>query len=67
MRIKLPGIGQSMRGDDEVGLIIVQRWIKDHGSDYPDTVEAEVIEIPGITLLSAIAGLDISHLQLVLK
>ena len=58
MRIKLLGIGQSMRGDDEVGLIIVQRWIKDHGAAYSETVEAEVLESPGITLLSAIAGLD---------
>ena len=58
MRIKILGIGQSMRGDDEVGIIIVQRWMKDHRSDYPDTIEAEVLESPGITLLGAIAGLD---------
>ena len=47
-----------MRGDDEVGLIIVQRWIKDHGATYSETIEAETLESPGITLLGAIAGLD---------
>ena len=48
-----------MRGDDEVGLKIVQQWIKSHAATYPeDTVEAEILESPGITLLGEIAGRD---------
>jgi hydrogenase maturation protease len=58
MNIKVLGIGHSMRGDDEVGLIIIQRWIRDHGPTASETIEAEILESPGITLLSAIAGLD---------
>jgi len=59
MMIKLLGLGQSMRGDDEIGLIIVQRWIDDFRSDYPDEdIEAVVLESPGINLLSEIAGRD---------
>ena len=48
-------------------LGIGQRWIKDHASAYSETIEAEVLESPSITLLSAIAGLDFSYLQLVPK
>ena len=59
MRIKILGIGQSMRGDDEVGLEIVRRWQKSHGADYPQyPIEAETAESPGLTLLGHIAGLD---------
>ena len=48
-----------MRGDDEVGLIIVQRWIKDHQSNFPiDSIEVNLLESPGINLLSEIAGQD---------
>lgn len=48
-----------MRGDDEVGLIIVQRWIEEYQSKFPDEViKAVVLESPGITLLSEIAGQD---------
>ncbi len=67
MQIKILGIGQSLRGDDEVGLEIIQRWIKDQASATSETVETEVLESPGITLLGVIAGLDISHLQLAPK
>ena len=59
MIIKILGIGQSIRGDDEVGLEIVRRWRKFHGTDYPEcTIEAETAESPGLTLLGLIAGLD---------
>ncbi len=59
MMIKLLGLGHSMRGDDEVGLIIVQRWVDDHRFDYPDEIiEADILESPGINLLSEIAGRD---------
>ena len=59
MKIKLLGLGHSMRGDDEIGLIIVQRWIDNFRSDYPDEeIEAVMLESPGINLLSEVAGQD---------
>jgi len=59
MRIKILGIGHTMRGDDEVGLEIVQRWRDPNGAEYPEhTIEAETAESPGLTLLGHIAGLD---------
>ena len=59
MIIKILGIGQSIRGDDEVGLEIVQRWRDSHGTDYPEySIEAETAESPGLSLLGLIAGLD---------
>jgi hydrogenase maturation protease len=59
MIIKILGIGQSLRGNDEVGLEIVRRWRASHGADNPDhTIEAEIVESPGLSLLGLIAGLD---------
>jgi hydrogenase maturation protease len=59
MQIKILGIGQSLRGDDEVGLEIVRRWRNTHGADYPHiSIEAETAESPGLSLLGLIAGLD---------
>jgi hydrogenase maturation protease len=59
MKIKLLGLGQYMRGDDEVGLEIVNRWMENHADDYPEgLIEAAVLESPGINLLGEIAGLD---------
>ncbi len=59
MNIKLLGLGQFMRGDDEIGLEILKRWMADHQADYPeDQIEGVILESPGITLLSEIAGLD---------
>jgi len=57
-KIRLLGIGQSMRGDDEVGLEIVRRWLDTHIADFPDSIEAGLIESPGLTLLGEIAGRD---------
>ena len=48
-----------MRGDDEIGLEIVQRWIKENKGNFPeDQIEADILECPGINLLGAIAGLN---------
>ncbi len=59
MRIKILGIGQSLRGDDEVGLEIVRHWQESHATDFPEAeIEATLIESPGLTLLGEIAGLD---------
>ena len=57
-KIKILGIGQSMRGDDEAGLESVQRWRKTHITDYHYTIEVDILESPGLTLLSEIAGQD---------
>jgi hydrogenase maturation protease len=57
-KIKILGIGQSMRGDDEVGMEIVRRWLDSHIADFPDSIEAEILESPGLTLLGEIAGQD---------
>ena len=59
MKIKLLGLGHSMRGDDEIGLIVVQRWIDDERESYPeDQVEADILESPGLNLLGNISGRD---------
>ena len=59
MQIKLIGLGQFMRGDDEIGLELVKRWMADHEAEYPEgQIEALILESPGINLLSEIAGLD---------
>ena len=59
MQIKILGIGQSLRGDDEVGLEIVRRWRDSHRPNYSEyTIEAETAESPGLSLLGLIAGLD---------
>ena len=48
-----------MQGDDQIGLELVKRWMEKHSGEYPeDLIEAEILENPGINLLSAIAGLD---------
>ena len=48
-----------MRGDDEIGLEIVQRWIKENKGNFPeDQIEADILESPGVNLLGAIAGLN---------
>jgi hydrogenase maturation protease len=51
--IKIIGIGQSLRGDDAVGLVAVQLWQQ----RYPNTaerpdVQVELAELPGIGLLN---------------
>lgn len=59
MRIKILGIGHSMRGDDEVGLEISRQWREPQGDEFPEhTIEAETAESPGLSLLGLIAGLD---------
>jgi len=57
MRILVLGIGQSMRGDDSVGLEVVKLWQAQH----PDTaarVQVEFSELPGLTLLDLLDGMD---------
>jgi hydrogenase maturation protease len=59
MKVKLIGLGHYMRGDDEIGLILVERWKEEHASAFQEQqIEVEILESPGINLLGAIAGLD---------
>ncbi len=52
MKVVLIGIGQSLRGDDAVGLEAVRQWQK----NYPETanrpdIQVNLIELPGLALL----------------
>ena len=52
MKIAVIGIGQSLRGDDAVGLEAVRQWQE----SYPDTanrpeIKVNVSELPGLALL----------------
>ena len=59
MQIKLLGLGVPMKGDDQIGLELVKRWMEKYTSEFPeDLIETEILEDPGINLLAAIAGLD---------
>ena len=47
MQIKIPGLGHTMRGDDEVDLKIVRRWKEEHGADFPaEQIEVSHLEAP---------------------
>jgi hydrogenase maturation protease len=57
MKIAVIGIGQSLRGDDAVGLEAVRLW----QGRYPETanlpgLRVEVTEIPGLALLDLLEG-----------
>lgn len=59
MRIAVIGIGQSLRGDDAVGLEAVRQW----QAAYPETanlpnVKVDVQELPGLALLDLLNGSD---------
>ena len=59
MKIRVIGIGQSMRGDDAAGLEAIRRWQK----EYPHTannprVSVENSELPGLGLLDKLEGAD---------
>ena len=57
MKIAVIGIGQSLRGDDAVGLEAVRQWQE----TYPDTanrpdIKVNVSELPGLPLLELLDG-----------
>jgi hydrogenase maturation protease len=59
MTVKLIGLGHYMRGDDEIGLILVERWKEEYADQFQDQqIEVEILESPGVNLLGTIAGLD---------
>lgn len=59
MRLTVIGIGQTMRGDDAVGIEAVRRWER----IFPNTasqagIEVQYAELPGLGLLGLIDGFD---------
>jgi hydrogenase maturation protease len=57
MKIVVIGIGQSLRGDDAVGLEAVRQWQE----KYPETanrsdVQVDMSELPGLGLLDLLEG-----------
>jgi hydrogenase maturation protease len=57
MKITVIGVGQSLRGDDAVGLEAVRRWQE----KYPETaklpeVQVDLQEVPGLALLDVLDG-----------
>jgi hydrogenase maturation protease len=59
MSIVVVGVGQTLRGDDAVGVLAVQAWRK----SFPNTVNhaggrAETTELPGLSLLESLSGSD---------
>ncbi len=59
MRIVVIGIGQTLRGDDAVGIEAVRRWQE----AFPETagrmdVQAELSEMPGLGLLDLLDGFE---------
>jgi hydrogenase maturation protease len=59
MKIAVIGIGQSLRGDDAVGLEAVRQWQE----SYPDTanrsdIKVNVSELPGLALLEMLDGAE---------
>lgn len=59
MKLAVIGIGQSLRGDDAVGLEIIRRWQE----KFPETagrpeVRVEASELPGLNLLSLMEGAE---------
>ena len=59
MKIVVIGVGQTMRGDDGVGVIAVQSW----QAQYPQTaalpeIRVEIAELPGLDLLELLSGAD---------
>ena len=59
MKIKVIGVGQSLRGDDAAGLEAVRMWQKEYPrtSGRPD-VRVEISELPGLALLQLLEGVD---------
>jgi hydrogenase maturation protease len=55
--IKIIGIGQSLRGDDAVGLEVVRLWQETyHPERTHPSVQIELSELPGINLLNLLDG-----------
>lgn len=59
MSIIVVGVGQTLRGDDAVGVLAVQAWQESFPKtiNHPE-VRAETTELPGLSLLESLAGAD---------
>jgi hydrogenase maturation protease len=61
--IKIIGMGQSLRGDDAVGLEAVRFWQEAYpGQNKRADLQVELAELPGIGLLNLIEGARIAIL-----
>lgn len=61
--IKIIGIGQSLRGDDAAGLEAVRLWQDTYQARLVRTgVQVELTELPGISLLSLLEGVQVAIL-----
>jgi hydrogenase maturation protease len=57
MKILVLGIGQSLRGDDAVGLETIRLWQAQHPQSAA-LVMVELSEMPGVALLDSFVGMD---------
>src|SRR5512143_547868 len=59
MRLTVIGIGQTMRGDDAVGIEAVHRWQRLFpGTAARSDIEVQFAELPGLGLVDLIDGFD---------
>jgi len=58
-RVAVIGIGQSLRGDDAVGLEVLRQWRErfQETASRPE-VQSEACELPGLTLLDMLNDVD---------
>ena len=59
--IAVIGLGQSLRGDDAIGLEVVQAW----RAQYPQSaahedVSVDIVELPGLHLLTMLSGVRLA-------
>jgi hydrogenase maturation protease len=57
------GVGQSLRGDDAVGPVVVEAW----AAQYPETaqgprIRVELCSLPGLALLDFLSGCEMAIL-----
>jgi len=63
MRIAVIGIGQSLRGDDAVGLEAVRQWQEKFSETaHRSEVRVEASELPGLGLLDMLEDADVAIL-----
>lgn len=59
MNVIVIGIGQSLRGDDGIGLAAVRQWSQDFPSSTADPrIKTILLETPGLDLLDYFEGSD---------
>lgn len=59
MKITLIGIGQPLRGDDEIGPEAVRQWVRDHPTSAADpNLKILFAETPGLDLLELFEDSD---------